>query len=121
MKARDQTVFEGKPHVVRSRVIRGQVGAPDAHSHGDQGVIAGEPTVAEAFHLGFGMQILFRRDASFTEPRLWRTVPEQRSNAGFYQRINGAVAMTRRRIVVAPVEQRRYTAIKLIEGADKIG
>src|SRR5438105_7662347 len=53
--------------------------------------------------------------------RLRRSMKEERADSRFQQRIDGRVIVARRAIAVAPIQQRRRSAVQLIHSAKQIG
>ena len=53
--------------------------------------------------------------------RLRRSMKEECADSRFEQRIDGRVIVARRAIAVAPIQQRRRSAVQLIHSAEQIG
>ena len=121
MAARDHAVFARELEVGGGRLIGRKIRPADAQRHGDERIVARQPAVAQPLHFVFRVQILLRRHAVLVELGLRRAMAEHRADAGLRQSVDGAIGMVRRRIVVAPVEQRGDAAIDLVECADEIG
>ena len=112
--ARQPEIMHG--HVER-RIMRTENGKPER----DQAVAVGEGTGQQPLDLAARMRHFREMRLARLRLRLWRAVEEGGADAALDQAAHGGVGMGRRRIVVAPVDQRGGAAIDLVQRADEGG
>src|SRR5258708_31375729 len=99
-----QVELPRETEIVQGRVERGIVGAGDSKPEGDEAVAIGQGSGQQPLDLAARMRHF--REVRFA--RLWlrlrRAVEEGGADAAFDQAAHGRVGMSRRRVVVAPVD-----------------
>ena len=115
--ARKEAEVAGRPEIVAAHVERGIIGPEDGHGEGHQGVVAGKASLPQPADFGHRMRDLGEVQFPGFGLRLHRTVTEDGPDPRCEQGVDGGIAVGRRGVVVAPVENRRDARVDLAEGA----
>ncbi|MGY4410368.1 hypothetical protein ACVWW4_002104 [Bradyrhizobium sp. LB7.1] len=100
---------------VERRIMR----AEDREPKRDEAVAVGEGPRQQPLDLAAWMRHLREVPLARFRLGLWRTVEEGSADAALDQAAHRSVGVIRRRIVVAPIHQRRGAAIDLVQRADQ--
>ena len=121
VQARDQVELPGQPEIGQRDVMHRDLRAQHGEAHGQEAVVAGEPALAQAFHLAARHGDLVEWLLPGLRVRLGRPVQEERADARLVQSGDGAIRVVGRGIVVVPVHEGRHAGIDLVQRADEVG
>lgn len=116
-----QAVLAGKAEVRACDVERRVVRAEDRHAERHEGAIIREGAAPQALDLTPRMRDFGEVRLPGLGVRFRRSVQKYRADAGCQQALDGGIRVRRRRIVVAPVDERRRSAVDLVYRADQRG